>query len=55
MKKLLVLLAVIAALLLTVWGTYRATMRGLQIEIDADAGAAYVTVFGMTDVYELED
>ena len=55
MKKFLVLLAVIAALLLTVWGTYRATMRSLQVEIDADAGAAYVTAFGMTDIYDLEE
>lgn len=52
MKKFLVLLAVIAALLLTVWGTYRATMRSLQIEMEGST--VYVTAFGLTDAYEME-
>lgn len=55
MKKILALLAIVAALLLTAWSTYRLTMHSLTIELDAEAGAAYVTAFGMTDIYSLED
>lgn len=53
MKKLVFALAVIAALLLTAWSTYRLTMRQLQIET-APGGVVYVTAWGLTDVYSVE-
>lgn len=53
MKKLVFALAVLAALLLTAWTTYRATMRNLEIEIDGSE--IYVTAWGRVDVYELEE
>ena len=53
MKKFVFTLAVIAALLLTAWGTYRATMQQLVIETEP-GGVVYVTAWGLTDVYSVE-
>ena len=53
MKKLILVLAFMAALLLTAWTTYRATMRRLVIET-APGGVVYVTAWGLTDVYSVE-
>lgn len=53
MKKLVFALAVLAALLLTAWSSYRLTMQRLQIET-APGGVVYVTAWGRTDVYSVE-
>lgn len=51
MKKMLFAIAAVFAILFTAWFTYRAVMLNLEIEVEADK--AYVTVFGMTDEYNL--
>lgn len=53
MKKIVLALAVIAALMLTAWSTYRATMQQLVIETEP-GGIVYVTAWGLTDVYSVE-
>ena len=53
MKKTLAVLAIAAALFFTAFLTYRVTMRELVIEIDDGGRAAYVTVYGRTDVYDI--
>ena len=53
MKKLFVVLAIVAALLLTAGTTYRATMQQLVIETET-GGIVYVTAWGLTDAYEME-
>lgn len=53
MKKIVLALAVVAALLLTAWSTYRATMHQLVIEAEP-GGVVYVTAWGITDVYSVE-
>lgn len=53
MKKIVLALAVLAALLLTAWSSYRLTMRQLQIETEP-GGVVYVTAWGRTDIYSVE-
>ena len=51
MKKLIIAAALAAALLLTVFTTYRVTMKAARVDVAGDV--AYITVFGRTDVYSV--
>lgn len=51
MKKLIIAAALAAALLLTVFATYRVTMKAARVDVAGDV--AYITVFGRTDVYSV--
>jgi hypothetical protein len=54
MKKRIALAAIIAALLIgTAYGTYRYTMN--HISISTTGSTAYATVYGQTDIYELDN
>lgn len=55
MKKIIITLAAIVAaaalVAATAWTTYRYTMT--HIEIEQDAEAYYLTVYGQTDIYDI--
>lgn len=53
MKKAILAAVIMAALLLTAWGSYRLTMQAAHVDVAGDV--AYITVFGRTDVYSLEE
>lgn len=52
MKRVLIALMCVIAILLTVFATYRIVMHNIQIEVEG--GTAFLTVFGQTDYYSLD-
>jgi hypothetical protein len=50
-KKIICALVLVAAILVTAYGTYRYTMLHLSIETDGDGDSAIVTVYGQSDLY----
>lgn len=51
MKRILIAIIIAVALLVTAFLSYRITMRNIRIEVEGDT--AYLTVYGQTDVYDM--
>ena len=50
-RRFLIVVIIAVALLVTAFLSYRITMRNIRIEVEGET--AYLTVYGQTDIYDM--